>query len=675
MRTMGRTLRFAAALVAVTAGVTATVSSAATLTLDASQRFQKMAGIGSNVNVNSWNGGALKPALDALVDQAGQPVLRVVRDPMNWVASESDIAKLHALDPATLTRIYEAPKMQDIWNTIGYLNQKGLGGNQLILNFMGWTPPWLGGSGAYGSPSYITAGKEPAFATMVASLVYYARRVKGLDFGLLAPMNEEDWDAKEGPQVPYAQYVTVLKAVIAELNAMGLADVRLVGPDTATPYPVNYVTAMMADATVAGRLDHLSFHTYGSSAYPLTAYAGKDYWLTETAQWCDTCDQNGTPSQGEWGFARDTSDIFLDDVAHDFAAVLVWEAFDGFYYHHNSDSSWGLLSNKTVPLYSKRKRFYTLAQLSAFIRPGTTRVALSTPVGIKAVAFYDASRGQLAIVGHNTSGLAIVLNGQLNNVPVALSSLAHYQTDSGSKNLQRVADVAVAAQAFTVSIPADTFFSLANFAPASSLQVASISPVSGPAAGGTTVTIRGRGFAAPASVTIGGVAATAVSLTSSTLLTAVSGAHAAGLADVTVTAPGPQSATLTQGFAYATPPPAASFFTVSPCRAADTRAAQAPALGPGERRTLPVAGQCGVPTSATAVALNVTVTSPAAQGFVRVTAGDGLSETSTLNFTPGLTRANNALVVLASDGSGTVAVTNGSAGTTHVLLDVTGYFE
>ncbi len=674
MKRTGNTLRFVSALVAVTAGVGATASHAAPLTVNAAQRFQKMAGIGSNVNVNSWNGGALKPALDALVDQAGEPVLRVVRDPMNWVASESDIAKLHALDPATLTRIYEAPKMQDIWNTIGYLNQKGLGGSQLILNFMGWTPTWLGGSGAYGSPSYITAGKEPAFATMVASAVYYGRKVKGLDFGLLAPMNEEDWDAKEGPQVPVAQYVTVLKAVIAELNAMGLADVRLVGPDTAS-FPGSYISAMMADATVAGRVDHLSFHTYGSSTFPGTAYAGKDYWLTETAQWCSTCDQNGVPAQGEWGFARETCDFFLDDVANGFTAVLVWEAFDGFYYHHNSDSSWGLLSNKTVPLYSPRKRFYALAQLSAFIRPGTTRVALSTPAGVKAVAFYDTSKGQLAIVGHNTSGAAVTLNGQLNNVPVALSALALYQTDSGSKNLQRAADVAVSAQAFTVTVPADTFFSLANFAPASSLQVTSISPVTGPAAGGTTVTIRGRGFAAPASVTIGGVAATAVSLSSSTLLTAVSGAHAAGLADVTVTIPGPGSATLTQGFAYATTPPAASFFTVSPCRVVDTRAAQAPALAPGERRTLAVAGHCGVPTSANAVALNVTVASPAAQGFVRVTAGNGLSETSTLNFVAGATRANNALVLLASDGSGTVAATNGSAGATHLVLDVTGYFE
>ena len=249
--------------------------------MDVSQTFQTIDGMGTNINVNNWKGGQLRPALDHLVDRNGCSLLRVVRDPMDWVSAESDITLLHSLDPATLTRIYEAPRMQDIWNTIGYLNQKGVRGNQIILNFMGWTPPWLGGSGAYGSASHITAGKEPKFATMVASLVYYGRMVKGLDFTLLAPMNEPDLDGKEGPLVGPAQYVTVLKALIAELDAMGLTDVRIVGPDTAGS-PSSYISAMMADATVRGRVDHLAFHIYAGSTSPGTAYSGKNYWLTES---------------------------------------------------------------------------------------------------------------------------------------------------------------------------------------------------------------------------------------------------------------------------------------------------------------------------------------------------------------------------------------------------------
>jgi hypothetical protein len=38
-------------------------------------------------------------------------------------------------------------------------------------------------------------------------------------------------------------------------------------------------------------------------------------------------------------------------------------------------------------------------------------------------------------------------------------------------------------------------------------------------------------------------------------------------------------------------------------------------------------------------------------------------------------RANNAVLVLAFDGSGRLNVFNGSNGTTHFILDVNGYFQ
>jgi O-glycosyl hydrolase len=436
------------------------------LTVDAAQGFQTIQGLGMNINANSWRGGELKPALDLLVDQNGGSMFRVLRDPMDWVASESDIAPLRALDAATLTRIYEAPQMQDIWNTIGYLNQKGLRGNQITLNFCGWTPTWLGGSGAYGSVSTITAGKEPEFATMVASLVFYARRVKDLDFTLLAPMNEPDWDGKEGPQLSPTQYVTALKALITELDAMGLTEVRLVGPDTAFG-PYTYVQAMMGEDTVAGRVDHLAFHTYGSTASPWNPYAGKDDWLTETAQWCSVCDSGGSiAAEEEWGFARDSNDIILQDLDNGFPVVLLFEGYDSFYYHHDGYSRWGLLAYDTMRgVYTPRKRFYVNGQLTAFIRPGAEHIAVNHALGgLEALAFYDAAKGTIAIVGHNTGDSPVAVDGLLSNLP-ATSSLVIYQTDSGHRDLQRGLDVPVVNQSFAITIPADTFFSMANFTP------------------------------------------------------------------------------------------------------------------------------------------------------------------------------------------------------------------
>src|SRR6476619_3537391 len=64
----------------------------------------------------------------------------------------------------------------------------------------------------------------------------------------------------------------------------------------------------------------------------------------------------------------------------------------------------------------------------------------------------------------------------------------------------------------------------ANPAPA----VTAISPTSGTTSGGTAVTITGTGFLTGATVSLGGTAATGVTVVNSTSITATTAAHAAG---------------------------------------------------------------------------------------------------------------------------------------------------
>ena len=78
----------------------------------------------------------------------------------------------------------------------------------------------------------------------------------------------------------------------------------------------------------------------------------------------------------------------------------------------------------------------------------------------------------------------------------------------------------------------------------------SIAPVSGPTAGGTAVTLTGTNFAAGATVTVGGAAATSVVVASSTRITAVTPAGTAGSRDVRVTLSGGQAVTLAGAFTY-----------------------------------------------------------------------------------------------------------------------------
>jgi hypothetical protein len=123
----------------------------------------------------------------------------------------------------------------------------------------------------------------------------------------------------------------------------------------------------------------------------------------------------------------------------------------------------------------------------------------------------------------------------------------------------------------------------------------------------------------------------------------------------------------------------ADYHTVTPCRLLDTRnpagAWGGPALLPGQR-VFQAAGQCGIPANAKALAINLTVVNPPVGGFLTLFPGDAPPpNASSLNFKPGLTRANNAVVMLASSGSGTFGIFNAAGAPVHVAVDVSGYFQ
>lgn len=97
---------------------------------------------------------------------------------------------------------------------------------------------------------------------------------------------------------------------------------------------------------------------------------------------------------------------------------------------------------------------------------------------------------------------------------------------------------------------------------AASPTVSSVSANSGPAAGGTNVTITGTGFVATPTVTFGGQAATNVVFVNSTTITCTTPAHAAGAVDVVVTNPDTQTGTGPGAFTYVAPASAAAPLSV-----------------------------------------------------------------------------------------------------------------
>src|SRR5262249_39062140 len=111
------------------------------------------------------------------------------------------------------------------------------------------------------------------------------------------------------------------------------------------------------------------------------------------------------------------------------------------------------------------------------------------------------------------------------------------------------------------------------------------------------------------------------------------------------------------------------FYTATPCRLLDTPTTAA--MASGQAQTITVAGSCGIPSQAGAVSANLTVTQPTSSGSLIFYPNLGPAPaTSTISFSVGQTRANNAILYLDSRGQGTVQVLPAlaSSGTVQLIV-------
>jgi hypothetical protein len=130
---------------------------------------------------------------------------------------------------------------------------------------------------------------------------------------------------------------------------------------------------------------------------------------------------------------------------------------------------------------------------------------------------------------------------------------------------------------------------------------------------------------------------------------------------------------------YFVPETGFSFYTLNPCRLADTRIGSGftgafgpPTPGVNSTRSFPLpSSNCSVPANASAYSLNATVVPPSALGYLTIwPTGQAQPFVSTLNSFDGAVVANAAIVPAGTGGAVSAFVTD----PTELILDTNGYF-
>lgn len=215
---------------------------------------------------------------------------------------------------------------------------------------------------------------------------------------------------------------------------------------------------------------------------------------------------------------------------------------------------------------AKNVRIVSDSQLLAIVPPhrsGKVSVQITTPGGMSSVpgAFiYTASALAVSSVtpnsGATAGGTAVTISGSnfergatvsFGGTPASAVSFVsgNQLTATTPPHASGSVNVAVTnADSTSAALPGGFTFGT------SSLTVNNVSPASGPAAGGTKVTISGANFLAGVSVTFGGFPAASIALSNSSTIVAVVPQHSSGPATVTITNTSGQSASWAQNFTF-----------------------------------------------------------------------------------------------------------------------------
>ncbi len=405
--------------------------------------YQKIDGFGLTINSKPWSENLI-PAMDLLREDLGASLYRVdIWGKSNWIDPTGELGKEKALSPAHLAEVYSGPVFQKGWAMMRYLNQHGI---LPYLTASGDVPGWMLGD-TYNKGHLASIPEIPAdlfgrrgrplvdyeaFCDMLVSMVEWACKQEGLHFNLFGPLNESDIAQPEGPGVDPVEFVKVCEMLVDKLDQKGLNDIRLVVAEQAIFGPW-YFQQLVKSKKLQGRIGIFSLHDY--SDIPLeeyqkiyqvlggSAYKDVPIWMTEYGD----LEQSG---EKEWYVGWASTSRLFDHLEAGFSGSLIWDAYDNYHDGDEHRTIYGVLRTG-LHVYTSKKRYYTAKQVFRFVPPGFERIQVENHSSdVRLLAFSNAERTQLTLVGMNLSSQDLFLNVHVEGFPAEMkqSKVAYYRT-------------------------------------------------------------------------------------------------------------------------------------------------------------------------------------------------------------------------------------------------------
>jgi len=438
--------------------------------VNAGIKYQTLHGLGVNINPQSWNVNpdSVKKVIDSLITGLGATSFRLMYDDCDWeTVNDNDNPQVY--NWPRFDSVYSAPRFTAVWNTVEYLNSKGI--TDITLSPDGASPKWMGGT-------KLKPGMEAEYAETISSMVYYGlrRRIPALHFIMISPINETTCGGDEGVLTTPEQFGLIYTGIAAHLIKDQLSELSIIGPDDCGGWANSY-HAMVGSPIAMSKILRFGQHDYGDETKKIkdlvdsikhSAYPDREAIMTEANASCIGCDGGTYNKSYDFNaYAGPAYKYILQHLNAGANGLQIWEGYDSRYHHPNRTltwSMWGIFSvDDTLhpDIYRPRAHFYTFKQLFLFVKPGFQRIDISS--GLKKItlsAYQDPVKGSFVITGKNDSSIMQKLNGILKGLP-SVSTLRYYYTDE-EHHFFRGPDLPVSHQGFILMVPPFCVFTLAG---------------------------------------------------------------------------------------------------------------------------------------------------------------------------------------------------------------------